>query len=53
MNHHGIWICKKDCHKQIHEFITEKEMGMEYNTIDKLRGHPQVSKYLKWISKQR
>ena len=53
MNHHGIWICKKDCHKQIHEFISEKEMGMEYNTIDKLKEHPQVSKYLKWISKQR
>jgi hypothetical protein len=53
MKHHGIWICKKDCHKQIHEFISEKEMGLVYNTLDKLMEHPQVSKYLKWISKQK
>ena len=28
MKTHGIWICKADCHRQIHRFITEKDMGM-------------------------
>jgi hypothetical protein len=49
---HGIWICKEECHPQIHEFITEKEMGAKYNTLDKLKEHPEIKKYLEWRSKR-
>ena len=52
MRHHGIWICKAFCHKQIHEFIEEKEMGMKYNTLEALKEHPEVKKYLEWRSKR-
>ena len=52
MANHGIWICKKFCHKQIHEFISEKEMGMSYNTLELLREHPEVKKYIEWRSKR-
>jgi hypothetical protein len=52
MRHHGIWICKHACHKQIHEFITEKEMGLTYNTFEKLMEHPEVKKYVEWRGKR-
>lgn len=52
MKHHGIWICKFYCHKQIHEFITEKDMGMEFNTLELLLQHPEVKKYVEWRSKR-
>lgn len=48
----GIHICKEDCHKQIHRFINEKEMGRSFNTREKLLRHPKVRKYLKYIKKQ-
>jgi len=48
----GIYICEYDCHPEIHRFIDEKEMGREYNTLEKLRNHPKVINYIKWIRKQ-
>ena len=52
MGHHGIWICKADCHKQIHRFITEKDMGYSYYTKELLLTHPEVYKYISWRSKR-
>jgi 5-methylcytosine-specific restriction endonuclease McrA len=52
MQTHGIWICKSYCHKQIHEFITEKDMGLSYNTKELLLEHPQVKKFIEWRSKR-
>ncbi len=52
MRSHGIWICKVHCHKQIHEFISEKEMGLNYNTLETLREHPEVKKFVDWRSKR-
>lgn len=48
----GIYICKHDCHPEIHKYINEKEMGKEYNTLEKLLSHPKIRKYIKWIKKQ-
>ena len=45
----GINICERDCHKEIHVFITEKEMGRIYNTLEKLLNHPKVKKYVEWV----
>jgi len=46
--HEGVDVCKV-CHKTLHELIPdEKEMGRDYNTLGKLKDHPQVRKYLKW-----
>jgi len=48
----GIYICEYDCHPEIHKFINEKEMGKEYNTLEKLTNHPKVINYIKWVRKQ-
>ena len=46
-----VGICRP-CHSQIHALLTEKELEREYNTIAKLRGHPEVAKFARWISKK-
>jgi len=45
----GIYICKEDCHKEIHKLISEKELGRSFNTLEKLKRHIKVKKYIKWI----
>jgi hypothetical protein len=52
MRTHGIWICKSDCHKQIHKLISEKEMGLNYNTKELLLSHEEVKKYIEWRKKR-
>jgi hypothetical protein len=48
-----INVCR-DCHSAIHELApSEKELGREYNTLEKLRGHPELAKYLEWARKQK
>ena len=52
MNEHGIWICEHHCHKQIHRFLKEKEMGLKYNTIELLLSHPEIKKFIDWRKKR-
>lgn len=47
--HQTVDLCK-DCHRQIHKFIPEKEMGRSYNSIEKLKTHEQVHNFLKWLT---
>ena len=49
----GIMVCKYTCHREIHNLIVEKELGKSYNTLDKLKAHINVAKYIKFIQKQR
>lgn len=53
MRNTGINICKYTCHREIHNKITEKEMGLNYNTLDKLLEHPEVKKYIEWKQKRK
>ena len=52
MRNHGIMICKYICHGQIHRFISEKQMGTTYNTLDKLLEHPDVINFIEWRKKR-
>ena len=48
MSESGIDICK-ECHTMIHNMIpSEKDLGRNYNTLEKLKGHPKMAKYLEW-----
>ena len=31
----------------------EKELGRNYHTIDLLLAHPEIGKFVRWVSKQR
>jgi hypothetical protein len=46
--HDGIDVCKS-CHDTIHALIPdEKDLGRNYNTLEKLLSHPQVAAYVEW-----
>lgn len=44
-----VRMCRP-CHRQIHDFFTEKALGWHYNTIAKLKAHPEVQKWIAWVS---
>jgi len=48
MVHAVAGICRP-CHSQIHQILTEKELERKFNTIQKLRAHPEISKFAIWI----
>lgn len=41
-----------DCGDQIHELFTNNELRDSYNTIEKLKGHPDIQKWIQWIRKK-
>ncbi|MCR9117589.1 MAG: hypothetical protein NXI22_11645 [bacterium] len=46
-------LCR-DCHRAVHDFVpSEKLLGREFNTLAKLREHPQIGPFLKWLRRQR
>ena len=52
MQSNKIDVCV-DCHSAIHKFIpNEKELGREYNTIQKLLTHNKLYNFIIWISDQ-
>ncbi len=40
------------CHKEIHATLTETELARDYATIDALRAHPRLAKFISWIAKR-
>jgi hypothetical protein len=37
------------CHAAIHAALSEKELESQYNTIEQLRAHPQLSRFIAWV----
>jgi len=48
----GVYLCR-DCHSAVHRFISEQELARNYNTLDGLRAHPQLDRFVGWAKKQR
>lgn len=42
----------KICHSKIHSVFTEKELFSHYHTIERLREHPEIEKFVKWVRKK-
>lgn len=40
------------CHNEIHATCTEAELAREYNTVEALRRHPRLSKFIRWVAKR-
>jgi 5-methylcytosine-specific restriction endonuclease McrA len=40
-----------DCHNQIHAVLTNKEMLLEFNSIEKLKEFEQIKKWVAWRRK--
>ena len=40
------------CHKEIHSCISEADLARKYNSIELLKTHPGLNKFLSWVSKR-
>lgn len=38
------------CHKQIHALFTETELAQQYHHAQFLREHPEMQKFIQWVS---
>ena len=50
--HITMRICD-DCHRQLHVLFHLKELALELNTLEKLRAHPAVQRWISWHRKRR
>ena len=37
------------CHRQIHALLTESQLARNYSTIEALKGHTEIAKFIEWI----
>ena len=37
------------CHKQIHALFTETELARQYPSVQALRAHPEIIRFINWI----
>ena len=40
------------CHREIHASLTEAELARDYNTVEALRRHPRLAKFIAWVAKR-
>ena len=40
------------CHNEIHATLTETELARQFNTIEALRAHPHLQKFVAWVAKK-
>jgi len=40
------------CHNEIHATLTEAELARDYATIEALRGHPRLAKFIRWVRRR-
>jgi len=42
----------KICQAKVHAVFTETELKNYYNTVDRLKEHDEMIKFIKWVSKR-
>ena len=40
------------CHNEVHAALTETELAREWNTPEKLRAHPGLGAFFRWVAKR-
>jgi hypothetical protein len=40
------------CHRQIHALFSEAELESRYSTVEALVAHPEMAKFIAWVSKK-
>ena len=40
------------CHSKIHAVLSEKELRDHYHTIDRLRCHPEIARFIRWVARK-
>ncbi|WP_308342244.1 hypothetical protein [Roseobacter insulae] len=39
-------------HREIHATLTEAELARDFCTVDALRSHPRLQKFIGWVSRR-
>ena len=47
-----IALLCRPCHSQVHRWFDNHELASYYRTIERLRQHSDVQKFIKWIEKR-
>lgn len=42
----------KICHDKIHSLWTEGQLAAHYNTVERIREHEEMQKFIKWVQKK-
>ena len=50
MQQRGINVCR-DCHNFIHQHFSEKVLGREFNTLEKLLENQEIVRFVKWLQR--
>jgi hypothetical protein len=37
------------CHTKIHSLLTERELLNHYHTVERLKSHPEMEKFIRWL----
>jgi hypothetical protein len=48
----GILVCRA-CHDAIHRFIPHRDLAEHYHTLERLREHQELERFLRWVRRQR
>jgi hypothetical protein len=40
------------CHKEIHASLSEAELARSYHSIEALRAHPRIARFIRWVAKR-
>ena len=46
-----LWVCRS-CHNHIHQCISEKDLANMYHSKERLLSHPDIQKFIAWISRR-
>ncbi|MAY25529.1 MAG: hypothetical protein CMK02_04410 [Polycyclovorans sp.] len=52
MRTRGVWVCR-DCHRAIHRFFDEGQLGLALNTLEALAATPELQRHVEWARRQR
>ena len=48
-----VSLCR-DCHHAVHRLVpSEKTLGREHNSLEKLLEHPGIFRFVEWVRKQK
>jgi hypothetical protein len=50
--HGPVAVLHAICHSKIHSVFTEAELARSYHTIEALRKHEKIARFVKWVSKR-
>ena len=46
--HRTVGLCSP-CHRHVHTVLDNKELEREYNTLEALKAHPDVERFVEWV----